>query len=146
MRGENLCARVEIRDYDDYLDLLKAVEPFTKFIAVIQIDGYDPEDVVMQAADDMMESAGRYKTGNWPGTRVRGNRAQVHMYRSNHKFFNWLRDGDAFFYNSEDDWGCDVVEQTDFGFDDIVFMDQNQDILMYTTTHEGDIFILEGLI
>jgi hypothetical protein len=68
------------------------------------------------------------------------------MYRSSHQFFNWLRDGEAFFYNSEDEWGCDVVEQTDFGFDDIVFMDQNQDVLMFTTTHEGDIYILEDLV
>jgi len=146
MRGEDLCARVEICGYDDYLDLLKAVEPFTRYIAVVQIDGYDPEDEVMLTADDLMESAGRYKTGNWPGTRTRGNRAQIHMYRSNHQFFNWLREGDAFFYNGEDEWGCSIVERTDFGTDDIVFMDKNQDILMYTTTHEGDIYILEDLI
>ena len=146
MHGEDLCARVEIRDYDDYLDLLKAVKPFTKFIAIIQIDGYDPNDEVVLAADDYMESAGRYMTSDWPGTKTRGNRAQVHMYRASHEFFKWLEAGDAFFYNSEDEWGCDIVEKTEFGFDDIVFMDQNQDVLMYTTTHEGDICILEELI
>ena len=146
MRGEDLCARVEIRDYDDYLDYLKAVKPFTRYIAIIQVDGYDPDDEVMLAADAHMESAGRYMTSSWPGTETHGNRAQVHMYRASHGFFRWLQDGDAFFYNSEDKWGGDFVEKTDFGFDDIVFMDQNQDILMYTTTHEGDIYILEDLI
>lgn len=146
MRGEDLCALVEIRDYDEYLELLNAVKPFTRYIAIIQIDGYDPEDQVVRAADSIMETAGRYRTRNWPGTRTRQDRAQVHMYKSNREFFRWLEDGDAFFYNSQDEWGCDVVEKTDFGFDDIVFMDENQDVLMYTTTHEGVICILEDLI
>jgi hypothetical protein len=93
-----------------------------------------------------MQSAGRYMTKKWPGTQTSVNRAQVHMFKSGTAFFKWLADGDAFFYNTEDEWGCDAVEKTDFGTDDIVFMDENQDVLMYTTTHEGDIYILEDLI
>lgn len=146
MKGEEFCGRVEIRDYDEYLELLEAVRPFTSYIAIVQIDGYDPDDIVMLEADQAMESVGRYRTNKWPGTRTRGMRAQLHMYKANRDFFNWLKEGDAFFYNTVDEWGCDVVEQTDFGLDDIIFLDKEQEVMMYTTTHEGLIFINEELI
>ena len=146
MKGEEFCGRVEIRDYDEYIELLDAVRPFTAYIAIVQIDGYDPEDVIMLEADAQMESVGRYRTNKWPGTRTRGMRAQLHMYKANRSFFQWLADGEAFFYNTEDEWGCDVVEQTDFGLDDIIFLDKEQEVMMFTTTHEGLIFINEELI
>ena len=146
MKGEESCGLVEIRDYDEYLELLDAVRPFTAFIAIVQIDGYDPDDIVMLEADATMESVGRYKVNKWPGTRTRGMRAQLHMYKSNREFFKWLREGDAFFYNSQDAWGCDLVERTDFGLDDIIFLDKEQEVMMFTTTHEGIICINEELI
>jgi len=146
MRGEELCGLVEIRDHDEYVELLGAVRPFTRYIAIVQIDGYDPDDEVVLEADACMESAGRYNTNNWPGTKTSGMRAQVHMYKANHKFFKFLAEFESFFFNVRDEWGCDVVERTDFGFDDIIFMDENRDVMMYTTTHEGEIYILEELI
>ena len=146
MKGEEFCGIVEIRDYDEYVELLDAVRPFTHYIAIVQIDGYDPDDIVMQEADALMESVGRYRTNKWPGTRTRGMRAQLHMYKANRDFFNWLKEGEAFFYNTTDEWGCDKVESTDFGFDDIIFLDKEQEVMMYTTTHEGLIAINEELI
>lgn len=146
MKGEEFCGRVEIRDHAEYVELLDAVRPFTHYIALVQVDGYDPDDIIMQEADAVMESVGRYKTNNWPGTRTRGMRAQLHMYKASRAFFDWLKEGEAFFYNYEDEYGCDCVEQTDFGFDDIIFLDKEQEVMMYTTTHEGDIFINEELI
>ena len=146
MKGEEFCGLVEIRDYDEYIELLDAVRPFTSYIAIVQIDGYDPDDIVMLEADACMECVSRYRTNKWPGTRTRGMRAQLHMYKANRDFFNWLKDGEAFFYNTRDERGCDLVEQTDFGLDDIVFLDKEQEVMMYTTTHEGLIYINEELI
>lgn len=146
MKGEEFCGLVEIRDYDEYIELLDAVRPFTSYIAIVQPAGYDPDDIVMQEADACMESAGRYRTNKWPGTRTKGMRAQLHMYRADRQFFEWLKEGDAFFYNTQDEWGCDTVELTDFGIDDIIFLDKEQEVMMYTTTHEGLIYINEELI
>lgn len=146
MHGEELCGLVEIRDHDEYLEFLDMVRPFTHYIAIVQIDGYDAADPITREADACMESIGRYMTNEWPGTRTRGARAQVHMYKSSRDFFKYLYEFDSFFFNDRDEWGCDVVEKTDFGLDDIIFMDRNRQVVMYTTTHEGLIYINEELI
>ena len=40
----------------------------------------------------------------------------------------------------------DYIEITDFGYDDIAFYDENDNYLLFTATHEGDIAISDELI
>lgn len=147
MQGEHLCEKVEIKDTDEYLEYLDDIRPATAFIAIVQPDGFDEDDPVIVEADACMELVGAYKTNNWPGTRTREPRAQLHMYKASREFFDYLYDIPAFFFNEIGlDGSVGGVELTEFGIDDIVFMDRKKNILLYTTTHEGGIYMNEDYI
>lgn len=147
MKNEHLCERVEIRDHEEYIELIELIRPVVTSIAIIQIYGYNPKDPVIMEADACMKQVSAYNSNNWPGTRTRGNRGQVFVYEQVREFYDYLYSIEAFFINESDPRTLEEkVVLTEFGINDIVFMDSKGNVLLYTTTHEGDIYLNEDYL
>jgi hypothetical protein len=147
MKGEQLCEKVEIKDTDEYYEYLDLVKPATAFIAIVQPEGYEEDDEVIEEAEATMKLIGAYKTNNWPGNKNNSARGQLYMFESSWDFFDYLYDLPAFFFNEISlDGKEESVELTEFGINDIVFMDRWDNVLLYTNTKQGNIYIHRNYI
>lgn len=68
------------------------------------------------------------------------------MFHADKQYFQYLEGLSSFFYWGKDDEGCDTVERTEFGIDDIAFLDKDKKVLFFTTTHEGNANIAPELL
>lgn len=128
---------VALTSHEQYLDLLKKLKSKTAYIVIVQVNGEDDEDIIIANANTRMQLIEKKNVNKWLGTKTRGSRAVQFCYRKEDSFFQFLSTYPSFFFNRKDQWGCDEVEYTDFGIDDIAFYDHNQTPLFFTTTHEG---------
>ena len=135
MREEHWVS-IALTSHEQYLDLLKKVKSKTAYIVIVQVNGEDDEDQIIAEANTCMELIEKKTVNKWLGTKTRGSRAVQFRYRKEDRFFRFLSTY-PFFFNRKDRWGCDEVEYTDFGIDDIAFLDVDQSPLFFTTTHEG---------
>ena len=132
---ENQCVPVWIETHKQYLEILNQVRKDTALIVIVQIDGVDREDSVVETAKQMMSLEKQETVSRWLGTIAPGRNAARYVFRKHRSFFGYLATFESFFLvKSMDPF---VVEATDFGMDDIAFLDQNGEPLFYTTTHEG---------
>ncbi len=131
------CVSIELTDHQQYLWLLEQLRKNTAYIMLIQINEEDEKDPILSEALSCMKLAGKRYVSKWPGTVRKGAKAPQYLFRADARFFKFLNGFPSFFFNRKDPWGCELVEETDFGQDDIAFLDQEQNILFYTTTHEG---------
>ena len=135
MNGKNLeisCDFIDITSHQDYLDILNTIRKDTAKIIIVQIDGYDKDDPVVNTAKSMMTLESEEIVSKWIGTITRGRKAVQYTFIKNRDFFSYLASFEAFF-ETEDNADTD----TGFGLDDIAFLDSNGELLFYTTTHEG---------
>lgn len=137
MYGEEKIILINLTSHEQYLDILKKLKSKTAYIVLVQIDGEDKNDLNLVKALKHMELIGKKKVNEWLGTRTSGLRAVRYIFKSDERYFKYLSNFDSFFFNTTDKWGCDAVEKTDFGFDDIAFLDKNKQVLFFTITHEG---------
>lgn len=132
---ENKCVPVWIESHRQYLEILGKIRKDTALIALVQADGADEDDPIIETAKQMMSLEKRETVSRWPGTISSGENAVRYVFRKHHSFFGYLATFESFFFvKSRDPF---VVETTDFGMDDIAFLDQTGELLFYTTTHEG---------
>lgn len=132
---ENQCVPVWIENRRQYLEILEQIRKDTALIVLVQIDGADEDDPVVTAAKQMMRLEKQETVSRWPGTIAPGRKAARYVFRKHRSFFGYLAGFESFFLvKSRSPF---VVEATDFGMDDIAFLDQNGELLFYTTTHEG---------
>lgn len=141
---EDICVPITITNHRQYLDILKKVRKETAKIIIVQIDGLVKDDPIIQTARQMMILEKRENVNRWLGTISHGWCAVQYTFKMNWEFFDYLSDFESFFIvKSENPY---YVARTDFGLDDIAFLDQNEEILFYTTTHEGHAYINKRLI
>jgi len=136
---------VLLESNQQYLDLLKLLKKRTAYIVLVQICGEDSEDKNLQAALSYMRLLQKKSVRKWLGTVRRDNQAIEYIFEADARFFEYLKTFSSFFFNRKTDEGWDDVEETDFGQDDIAFLDSQKQVLFYTTTHEGDAYILPSL-
>lgn len=146
MKGIDKCVPTKIGTHENYINLLNKIRSDTCYISLVQIEGIGQEDPIVANANKLMELIGSKKVKEWPGTRSFGKGGKIFHYKSKREFFHYLYSFDAFFFEKISKYGVFSVKETDFGLDDIIFMDKDENILLFTTTHEGDIYINEKYI
>lgn len=140
MRSEN-----EMIDYDDniqsheqFVELLIKLRKLTKYITIVQLDRENKKEPLILNAQDKMELLDKYKAQEWYGTLRLGGYGMVYEFDVKDKsFFEDLMKYEAFYIPEEDREGGYSPKRTDFGIDDIAFLDKDNRPLFYTTTHEG---------
>ena len=137
MYGEEKTILINLTSHEQYLDILKKLRSKTAYIVLVQIDGEDKNDLNLVKALKQMELISKKNVSEWLGTKTRSTRPVQYVFKSDDRYFKYLSDFDSFFFNTTDKRGCDTVQKTDFGFDDIAFLDKNKQVLFYTITHEG---------
>ena len=81
MNGKNLessCDFIDITSHQDYLDILNTIRKDTAKIIIVQIDGYDKDDPVVNTAKSMMTLESEEIVSKWIGTITGGAKAYEH--------------------------------------------------------------------
>lgn len=134
---EECCVPIDISDHKKYLDILNIIRKDTAKIVIVQIDGYNKDDAIIETAQNMMILEKREIVSEWYGTIAeRGRGAIKYTFIKNREFFGYLSTFESFFICKNTKNGYEV-ECTNFGLDDIAFLGANDELLFYTTTHEG---------
>ena len=127
-----------LSNHEQYLTLLDLIRKDTQKIVIVQIDGQNDDDPVVNTAKSMMTIEKREIVHEWFSTIAEPSRRAVqYTFLKNRDFFDYLSTFESFFIGRESlKHGYEVID-TDFGLDDIAFLDENGEILFSTTTHEG---------
>ena len=126
---------ISLTDHEQFLRLLSALEKETDVIEIVQICGEDTNEPLIKAV--MPFPIKQENVNKWHGTRRGGKGAPKFTVRADKAVFAHLRKYEHFFKNARDEYGCDKVIETDFGQDDIAFLNKDGEPLFFTTTHEG---------
>lgn len=126
---------ITLTDHEQFLRLLSALEKETASLEIVQICGEDANEPLIKAAIPFLLK--KENVNKWHGTRSGGKGGPKYTIRADKAFFKHLRKYEHFFKNSHDEYGCDMVTETDFGQDDIAFLNKSGEPLFFTTTHEG---------
>lgn len=144
-RRQNMRTEEQMVDYDDniqsheqFVELLIKLRKLTKYITIVQLDRENKKEPLILNAQAKMELLDKYKAQEWYGTLRLGGYGVVYEFDVKDKlFFNDLMEYEAFYLPDVDDEGSWRPKRTDFGIDDIAFLDKDNRPLFYTTTHEG---------
>ena len=132
---EQKCDDIILSDHLQYLDILNTIRKDTEKIVIVQVCGKDDSDVVVNTAKEMMTLEKTEFVNEWFGTVQEGEAAAQYTFLKKRDFFDFLSSFEAFFIVTS---LCPYeVKRTDFGLDDIAFLDRSGEVLFYTTTHEG---------
>lgn len=126
---------ITLTDHEQFLRLLSALEKETASLEIVQICGEDANEPLIKAAIPFLLK--KENVNKWHGTKRGGKGVPKYTIRADKAFFKHLRKYEHFFKNSHDEYGCDMVIETDFGQDDIAFLNKSGEPLFFTTTHEG---------
>lgn len=126
---------ITLTDHEQFLRLLSALEKETASLEIVQICGEDANEPLIKAAIPFLLK--KENVNKWHGTRSGGKGVPKYTIRADKAFFKHLRKYEHFFKNSYDEYGCDMVTETDFGQYDIAFLNKSGEPLFFTTTHEG---------
>ena len=145
--------RIILSSHEQHIKILKRIRSSARFVEIVIPYGEAPNDaLIISLKPFLLETK---KVWEWTGTISRGTASTLYRYSSDDALFQYLNEYDSFFINvplrnSPDDFiyiNDDILrwqmEYTSFGNKDIAFLDENNDVLFYTTTHEGDAFINE---
>lgn len=125
----------ELNSHAEYLNIIKLLERKSEYIEYTLKDEDDTKFIekfkfLIMSVQDKNE---------WWGTRS-GKKYRVYKLRASKEIFQYLQGFETFCKYTVSCTG-DIAECTDFGFNDIAFFDKNNLPLLFTTTHEGYIFI-----
>ncbi len=134
---------IRLTSREQHLKLLDALEKRTRTIEIVQICGEDLDEPLIRAAMPFLIK--KELVNKWHGTKCGGRGAPRFTIRAAKAFFAHLRKYEGFFRNLTNENGLDDFRETDFGLDDIAFLDSGGAVLFFTTTHEGYAYIAENL-
>jgi len=139
---------IDLVSHDQYLQILEQLKKRSLMVILVDITDDDTQfDAVLTHATDTMRLLGRKTVSDWIGTHRSGRmKAEQYKFTASEEFFDYLKTLEGFFFNRKDEWKCDIVEITDFGYGDIAFIDKNNQLLFATTTHEGYACISKDLM
>ena len=143
---------VELKSHEQYLDILNRVKKRTVYVEIVQISGlskkYIKNDKVVQFANEHLRLIEKCKVNEWLGTwsDPKGKKYLYSIYYNDETFWDFLSGFSSFFFAGVNESEKYVVEETEFGLDDIAFLDKDKNPLFYTTTHEGYAHIAESLL
>lgn len=135
MKAETKLIELRLVSHRQHLELLDALEKRTRVIEIVRICGGD-EELIKEATPFLIK---KERVNRWHGTIQGGRGSLKYTIRADGMFFEHLRKYDGFFRSTPDKNA--PFEVTDFGLDDVAFLDGGGAALFYTTTHEGYAYI-----
>ncbi len=130
----------QLNNHNEYLKVIKQLEKKCKNIEYVLVD--EGETKFIDQFKNFIISS-RYKN-KWWGTKS-SKKSKIYIIKSSKEIFNYLKQFETFCkYIILNDG--DIVEETQFGINDIAFFDDKEMPLLFTTTHEGYITIRDDLL
>lgn len=131
----------KLNNHDQYVKILKKLEEKCTYIEIVHLDERKNNELVEKFNGDILEIK---KVSKWWGTETSSTN-NLYKIKATKELFTYLEKYETFckYHLSENG---NYNEITDFGFDDIAFYDKNNNYLLFTTTHEGDIAINQELL
>lgn len=132
----------KLNNHIDYLNMLKLLDKKCNYIEIVLIDGKETNDLVNQFQSDILNIS---KVNSWCGNMTNGYNKKIKINYSN-ELFKYLKTKETFCKFATLPEKGDVVNFTDFGLDDIAFFDESTFPLLFTTTHEGYIYVRDDIL
>ncbi len=130
----------QLNNHNEYLKVIKQLEKKCKNIEYVLVD--EGETKFIDQFKNFIISS-RYKN-KWWGTKS-SKKNKIYIIKSSKEIFNYLKQFETFCKYITLNNG-DIVEETQFGINDIAFFDDKEMPLLFTTTHEGYITIRDDLL
>lgn len=129
----------KLNNHNEYLKIIKQLENKCNYIEYALVNEEETK-FIEQFNDSILSLELRNK---WYGTKS-SQKNKVYKIKSSKEIFRYLKQFETFckYTISNND---DIVEETDFGINDIAFFDDKETPLLFTTTHEGYITIRDDL-
>lgn len=130
---------VSLKTHEQYLAILKKLKPKTKYIEIVQTDDFD-DDKIVEFANSNLKLIEKRMVKKWCGTCFSSRRVPKYIYSvgcDDKEFWKFLGRFSSFYLESYSDEYGYVPLETEFGLNDIAFLDKDKNLLFYTTTHEG---------
>jgi len=138
----------KLNNHEEYIKILEKIEVKCKYIEVVIIDKRKSNELVDKFSSDILEHK---KVSEWWGTKTNAAN-NLYKIKASKELFDYLTQYETFCKYYE--YGTtpkslsrgDYSEITDFGYDDIAFYDEKDEILLCTTTNEGYISVSEKIV
>lgn len=130
----------KLNSHNEYLQIIKLLENKCKYIEYVPVD--EDEKEFIERFEGLIIS--EKLKNKWWGTKSSG-KSKVYRLKASKEVFKYLSRFETFCKFVFSDKG-DIVEETDFGINDIAFFDDSEMPLLFTTTHEGYITVREDLV
>ena len=131
-----------LNKHEEYIKILKLLEPKTKYIEVVLIDEKEKNHLVEKFINDIISTK---IVSEWWGT-ITAAKNKLIKIKASKQLFKYLEKFETFCKYKTSRMRGDYSEVTDFGWDDIAFYNEKDEILLCTTTHEGYIMIDDKLV
>ena len=138
----------KLNTHEKYIEILKKLNEKTKYIEIVLLGKRESNSLTKEFKKYII---GVEKVDKWWGTiTIDGKNLKLRI-KATQNLFDKLKKYETFckyYYYGENEKTLsrgDYSEITDFGIDDIAFFDENDVMLLYTTTHEGYITIRSDL-
>lgn len=135
----------KLNNHKDYLKILEKIEKRCQYIEFVLVHHNTFNELVSKYQKDIISYQ---EVSEWWGT-ISSDKIKSKYYKlkASKEIFNDLKKYETFCkYIVYDNYQQDKIIYTAFGTDDIAFLDDNNNYLLYTTTHEGYISICDSLI
>lgn len=129
----------KLNNHNEYLQIIKQLENKCKYIEYVLINENETEFI--DKFENLIVSL--ELKNKWWGTKSR-QKNKVYKVKSSSEIFKYLKQFETFCKYNFSDKG-DIVEDSDFGINDIAFFDDKDMPLLFITTHEGYITIRDDL-
>lgn len=132
----------KLNTHEEYVAILDKLKSITSYIEIVIIDEKENNEITNNFSKDIIE---KKKVSKWWGTETEDIN-NLYKIKSSNELFKFLKKYETFCKYIIKESKVDQQINTDFGYDDIAFYDGNNKLLLYTTTHECFITIIEDLI
>ncbi|MCX4365700.1 MAG: hypothetical protein OSJ70_08020 [Bacilli bacterium] len=130
----------KLNNHDDYLAIINKLENNCQYIEYVLIN--DEEIELLEKFEDCIIS---FESKNkWWGTKS-SQKNKVYKIKASKEIFKYLKQFETFCKYTMSS-SSDIVEETDFGLNDIAFLDEKEIPLLFTTTHEGYITVRDDIL
>ncbi len=130
----------QLNNHNEYLEVIKQLEKKCKNIEYVLVNE-DETELIEKFKNFIISLKSKNK---WWGTKS-SKKSKIYIIKSSKEIFNYLKRFETFCkYITLNDG--DIVEETEFGINDIAFFDDKEIPLLFTTTHEGYITIRDDLL
>ena len=132
----------KLNKHEEYIKALNLLKTKTKYIEIVLIDEKKTNQLVEKFKNDIISTK---VVSEWWGTITTARNKLIRIKTSN-KLFMYLEQFETFCKYYCSNQRGDYSEVTDFGYDDIAFYNEKDELLLCTTTHEGYIMFDTKLV